>query len=143
VEIETWTDIVKWVASGLVALSVFIEITPIKLNPWSWVAKKIGRAINEEVIEKVDHLENELEEIKRSDEVNRAKQNRTVILRFGDELRIGIKHSKESFDNILGTISDYDLYCANHPEFKNRITEINEKYISDIYDKCLRDNTFL
>ena len=139
----TLGQLIGWIAGAIVAISGIIQISPIKLNPWSWLAKKIGRAINAEVLEKVDKLETDIEGMKRANEENRAKQNRTVILRFGDELRIGIKHSKESFDNILGTISDYDKYCADHPEFRNKITEINEKYISDIYDECLRNNTFL
>lgn len=139
----TLGQLAGWILGSIVAISGIIQISPIKLNPWSWIAKKIGRAINAEVIEKVDKLEEDLEEMKRFDEENRAKQNRTVILRFGDELRVGVKHSKESFDNILGTISDYDIYCTNHPKFKNKITEINEKYISDVYDECLRNNTFL
>ena len=139
----TFGEIVGWVAGGLVVLSTIIQISPIKLNPWSWIAKQIGKAINAEVIEKVDKLESDLEELKNSADEQTAKDNRSAILRFGDELRIGIKHSKESFDNILGTISDYDTYCANHVNFKNKITEINEKYISDIYDECLRNNTFL
>lgn len=143
IEDFTWTQIIGFIATGLVALSVFIEITPIKLNPWSWLAKKIGKAMNAELIEKVDKLESDLKQMRDENEEQTAKDNRTAILRFGDELRIGIKHSKESFDNILITISDYDHYCESHSEFKNRITEINEKYISDIFDECLRKNTFL
>jgi hypothetical protein len=138
------TDLIGWIIGGIAALSVFVEISPIKLNPWSWIAKRIGRAINAEVIEKVDKLENDLEEMKNANEEQTAKENRAAILRFGDELRMGIiKHSKESFDNVLITISDYDTYCENHPAFRNKITEINEKYIADVYDDCLRNNKFL
>jgi hypothetical protein len=140
---ESFGQLAGWIIGGIVAISGIIQISPIKLNPWSWVAKKIGRAINAEVIEKVDKLEEDLAEMQNSAEENRAKQNRSDILRFGDELRLGIKHSKESFDNVLGTISDYDKYCTDHPTFKNKIAEINERYIAEVYEECLRNNTFL
>ena len=37
----------------LVAMTL-IQIAPIKLDPWSAVARAIGRAINKDVIEKLD-----------------------------------------------------------------------------------------
>lgn len=139
----TVSQIVGWIVGGLVTVSGLIQIAPIKLAPWSWLAKHIGRAINAEVIEKVDKLEADLDEMKRTNAESRAKQNRTVILRFGDELRLGVKHSKDSFDNILQTISDYDTYCKAHPDFKNKIAEVNERYIEEVYEICLKNNTFL
>ena len=43
--------------SGIVILLLtLVEITPIKINPWSWLGRKIGRAINGEVLEKVETL---------------------------------------------------------------------------------------
>ena len=118
----TFGQLAGWIIGGIVALTGIIQVSPIKLNPWSWLAKKVGRAVNEE---------------------QTAKDNRAAILRFGDELRLGIKHSKESFDNVLNTISDYDTYCNDHPTFKNKKAEINERYIAEIYKECLRNNTFL
>ena len=32
-----------------VVLLSLIQIAPVQLNPWSWIAKRIGRAINAEV----------------------------------------------------------------------------------------------
>ena len=40
----------------LLAAMTLIQVAPIKVNPWSAVAKAIGRAINGEVIAKVDQL---------------------------------------------------------------------------------------
>lgn len=139
----TFGQLAGWIIGGIVALSGIIQISPIKLNPWSWLAKKVGRAVNEELIHKVDKLEEDVIKLRDANEEQTAKDNRASILRFGDELRLGIKHSKESFDNVLNTISDYDTYCKNHPTFKNKIAEVNERYIEGIYTECLRNNTFL
>ena len=51
----------------LVAMTL-IQVAPIKVNPWSAVAKAIGRAINGEVIAKVDQLERDLEAMKAAQE---------------------------------------------------------------------------
>lgn len=136
-------EIAKWVIGALIALSAIIQISPIKLNPWSWIAKKIGRAVNGEMIEKVSKLERDFSEMRDSLSERDAKNARTKILRFGDELRRGLKHSKDSFDDILVSITEYENYCNKHEEFKNKITERTTKYIVEIYDKCMQENSFL
>jgi len=139
----TFGQIAGWIAGIVVVLSGIIQISPIKLNPWSWLAKVIGRAINAEVIEKVNKLEEDLGKLHVGMEERAAREARSDILRFGDELRLGIKHSKEAFDNILVSINDYDCYCRGHEDFKNKMTDLTKKYIEDVYAKCYRENTFL
>ena len=72
-----------------------------------------------------------------------AKTARTNILRFGDEIRIGTRHSKESFDEILSDITEYESYCATHKDFKNNRTKSTEKIIIEVYEHCLRTDSFL
>ena len=128
---------------ALLAGTTLIQIAPIKINPWSWVAKAIGRAINAEVIEKVDKLEADLVNLKYNTEEQAAKECRVRILRFGDEVRHGVHHSKEHFDQILLDITDYDNYCKEHPEFKNNMTVITTSHIMTKYEKCLEEDSFL
>lgn len=139
----TVTELCGWIIGGIVALSAVVQISPIKLNPWSWIAKKIGRAINSEVIEKVDKLEDNLKEMQDALDEHNAKIARSKILEFGDELYHDVKHTKESFDDILAMITEYEQYCENHPKFKNKRTERTEKYIIQTYDKCAEEHTFL
>lgn len=75
------------------------------------------------------------------DEMERtnAMQIRVRILRFGDELSIGIKLSKEHFEQTLQDIDAYEKYCAEHPEFKNNITAQNATLIKERYEEGLRD----
>ena len=139
----TLSELCGWIIGGIVALSAIIQIAPIKLNPWSWIAKKIGRAVNKELIDKVDNMESELKVMKNSQDERNAKNARTKILEFGDELYHDIKHSKESFDDILEIITEYEQYCKDHPDFKNKRTERTEKHIIETYDKCREEHTFL
>lgn len=72
-----------------------------------------------------------------------AKNNRSKILRFDDELRIGIRHSYEYFEDILRTVKEYEDYCNTHSSFKNRQAESAIKHIQAAYDKAHEDNSFI
>lgn len=126
----------------LVAMTL-IQIAPIKLNPWSALAKAIGRAINGEVIAKVDRLERELLDMKGNLEKRDAISCRTRILHFGDETIHGVRHTKEHFDQILRDITTYERYCDDHPNFENNTTVLTSQRIKDIYEDCLKTADFL
>jgi hypothetical protein len=81
------------------------------------------------------HYEENLEE--------RAKNNRSKILRFDDELRIGIKHSYEYFEDILRTVKEYEDYCDSHPKFMNRQAESAISHIQHAYDEAHENNSFI
>lgn len=135
------------IAAVVAVLGVFIQITPVKFNPLSWIAKKIGRAMNGEWEDKMDkrmdNFEIKVDKLEHSMDESNAKNNRTKILRYGDEILRGQRHSKDHFDEILVCITEYDQYCASHPDFKNHITEITTKRILATYEKCLEENSFL
>ena len=120
-----------------------VEITPIKINPWSWIARLIGRAINGEVLTKVDNLGKELADHKEKSEERHATLCRNHILRFGDEVLHGIPHSKEAYDNILIDIDSYEEYCEKHPGYKNNIAVETIKHIKTMYHKHLLEDSFL
>jgi len=136
-------EVITAVILALLAGTTLIQIAPIKVNPWSWIARAIGRAINAEVIEKVDKLEKDLGNLKSNTEEQAAKACRIRILRFGDEILHDVHHSKEHFDQILLDITEYDKYCREHPDFKNNMTEITTNRIMSTYEECLEDHSFL
>nr|WP_325304902.1 hypothetical protein [uncultured Dysosmobacter sp.] len=127
----------------LLAAMTLIQIAPIKLNPWSALAKAIGRAINGEVIAKVDRLERELLGMKENQEERDAISCRARILHFGDETIHGVRHTKEHFDQILRDITTYERYCDDHPNFENNTTVLTSQRIKDIYEDCLKTKDFL
>ena len=146
----TMGELLGWGSAAVVALSGVVEFSKIKINPWSWLARHIGRAINGEVLDKMDTLNERVDKLSGKVDQSEARQDerdaktaRTQILRFGDEVRIGIRHSKESFDEVLADITAYESYCNAHPEFPNNRTRAAEKFISETYDECLRENKFL
>lgn len=143
VTLEEIKEIVMYGGGLTLALMTLIQITPIKVNPWTWLGRTIGRAINGEVLDRVDVLANDVRELKDEDAEQWASLSRSHILRFGDELLHGVPHSKEHFDQILLDISKYEAYCDEHPNYKNNIANATIKQIKNTYQKCLDDNKFL
>lgn len=134
-----------------------IQISPIRLNPWSFIAKHIGRALNGEMLSRVDNLdssfksikhgldqlEHRVDEIRRKNDEDRAVTARVRILRFNDELLADKDHSKETFDQALEDIDVYEAYCSSHPEFKNNKTIMSIRNIKKTYQKRLDRHDFL
>lgn len=127
----------------LLILFTLVQISPIKINPWSWLAKKFGRAVNGEVIEKVDNLGKDLKSLRGECDEREAINCRTRIMRFGDELLHDVRHSKEHFDQILLDITNYEIYCEAHPHFRNNIAVATIENIKVVYQKCMKENNFL
>lgn len=134
----------------LFLLSVIVQISPVKVNPWSWIAKQIGRAINGEVIEKVEGIEKEVRSLKDKQAEAEGRHDkrdadlcRTRILRFADELRRDIKHSEEFFDQALDDINTYETYCRNHKDYENNKAVAAIEKIKRTYKERLDKNDFL
>lgn len=115
---------------GLLILTMtVIQVSPIKVNPWSKIAKSIGRAMNVEVMDKLEESE--------------ADVARYRILRFNDEVRYKVRHSEEHFNQLIDDIDKYERYCRSHPEYKNNKALSAIKNIKQVYEKCRRENSFL
>ena len=130
---------------GLILLIVLtvVQISPIKINPWSWFAKQIGRAINGEVIHKMESLEKEVGSLRDYTTEQSIINCRVRILQFGDELLRNVKHSKDGFDQTLHDIDEYERYCAAHPDFKNNVTVMTVQRIKAVYNELLTTGDFL
>lgn len=141
----TLSELLGRIALIAAALSFVIQISPIKLNPWSWVARKIGKAINHDINDKVDLLSKKVDKLQAGQDENAAKLAREKILEFGDDLiyQPERRHSKDRFDDVVQHITEYDGYCKEHPEFKNHMTETTTRLILNTYEKCMREHSFL
>lgn len=128
---------------ALLTILTLLQIAPIQINPWSWLAKKLGRAINGEVIKKVDDLGRDIKNLRDECEEREATACRTRILRFGDEILHEVRHSKEHFDQILIDITAYENYCLSHPGFRNNVAVATIRRINQVYAQCISDNDFL
>lgn len=126
----------------LVAMTL-IQIAPIKVNPWSSIAKAVGRAINSDVLEELKEVKKDLADHIRIDGEQNADEHRGRILRFNNELLRDIPHTKEEFVEVLADIDFYERYCETHKEYKNNRAIHAIANISRVYDERLIKHDFL
>jgi len=134
----------------LLLLMTVIQIAPIKINPWSAIAKWLGKAINTDVLHELDDVKKgqkdtreALEEHIRMDDERNADSHRQRILQFNNELLRDIPHTEEDFIEILAEIDFYEDYCQTHPEYKNNRAIHAISHIGRVYDERLQKHDFL
>lgn len=128
---------------ALVILMTLVQLSPIKVNPWSAIGRVIGKALNGDVIKKLDKMENRLDEHIRMDDERNADLHRARILQFNTELLRNIRHTEEDFNEILYNIDCYEKYCTEHPEYQNNRAVHAIKNIDRVYDECMENHDFL
>ena len=93
----------------------------------------------DQIISEINEVKSELNKHIENDEKHRADMSRARILRFSDELRRGISHSEESFNNILEDIDNYISYCTQHESvYINSKANAAIRNIKTTHDKCIR-----
>ena len=127
----------------LVVLLTLVEFAPIKINPWSALAKAIGRAVNADVLRELKSVKDDLSDHIRMDDERNADEHRARILRFNNELLRDIPHTKEEFIDVLADIDFYERYCRDHENYKNNRAVHAIANISRVYDDRLREHDFL
>ena len=158
-------ELAGYIALFIAGAAAVVEKTSKTMKPLTKVARAIGRAINGELMEKVDSLEKnfntkvnnleknfnskvdgldkKIEKMDQEEQLQRAKDARTRVLRFGDELIHNVCHTKEHFDDVLRDITYYENYCDEHPKFENDQMHITAQHIKETYHKCLKEHSFL
>lgn len=134
----------------LFALATIIQIAPVKINPWSLIAKTVGKAINADVLEQLKVVKEQQKEAREklenhiwTDDKRDADLHRTRILQFNTELLRDIKHTREDFIETLVEIDEYESYCKAHPEYENNRAVHAINNIKRVYDERLEKHDFL
>ena len=133
----------------LVAMTL-IQIAPIKVNPWSAIARAIGRAINKDVLDGLAEVKADQKETRRDlddhikvDDTRNADAHRARILQFNNELLRDIPHTREDFIEVLEEIDFYEKFCKEHPDYQNNRCTHAIANIGRVYDDRLVKHDFL
>lgn len=134
----------------LIVLLSLVEVSKIKVNPWSSLARWLGRAINADVIKQIETVKttqaetrNRLETHIVTSERREADNCRVRILRFNNELIRDIPHTREEFVEILKDIDEYKRYCRDHTDYENERAVHAIANIGRVYDERLEKHDFL
>jgi len=138
------------VASIVIALLSLVEVSPIKIDPWSAIGRFIGKLINADVIKRLDNMDKRMTEDRdrmdahiRQDDERNADLHRYRILRFNTEIMRKQPHTEEEFNEILYNISCYEQYCYDHPEYKNNRAVMAIRNIERVNEEHMKNGTYL
>ena len=134
-------------------LSIVVQITPIKINPWKALFKYIAGIINKDVHKKLDDLEEvakrntkSISDIKENVEIrfdNYEKQRReqqaidmrNEIINFAENLKLGRIYSSKQFEYILGVTAKYYEHCEKYGIKNHYIEEAHEFIRSKVRER--------
>ena len=139
----TFDKILACSGGGLFLLLTLIQLAPIQINPWSAIARWVGRAVNGEVLGKLGKLEKRLDEHIATDDRRDADSHRVKILQFNNELLRSIDHTKEEFIEVLAEIDAYERFCDDHPDYPNNRAVLAIENIRENYKERLKKHDFL
>lgn len=116
---------------AVILLSVFIEITPIKINPIQWLGSQLFAGLRKDVKVINDKLDEHI-----------AQSYRDKIMSFQNELLNGQLHTQEEFDEVIDACDDYEEYIRTNA-LKNGKANAAIAYIRRMYNKCLDERAFI
>ena len=130
-------------------ISIFIQVTPIKINPWSKLFKWIGGLITAEsdkkinqLIETTDEMQKNIKTLQQNMDENEKDRIRWEILDFANSCRNGRRHTKDEFQHII-TLNDKYKNLLSMTGDKNGVFEMEYEYIKRLYAERQEKNDFL
>jgi len=139
-------QVVEWIGKNLwtivIIVSIFIQITPIKVNPWSALFKWIGKTITGNACNKIDGLIDKVEKIEKDVKNNEKDRIRWEILDFANSCRNNRKHTRDEFQHIVALNDKYKRLLQETND-TNGVFEVEYNYIQDLYAERLEKNDFL
>lgn len=120
---------------SLIGTVTLIQVVPIKINPWSWLASQIRKMI-------VGDLENKLNDLQEDFIDEKINTKRWNVLDFANSCRQERRHTKEEWEHCISELTWYENYCENHHVSNGVMTEC-AKYLRESYQEHLRNNDFL
>lgn len=131
--------ILEWAGNNIWQLivlgSLFIQISPIKINPWSALFKWVAQMLTGDLKNKLDSI---CEEVR----TNEKDRIRWEVLDFANSCRNGRRHTKDEFEHIIELNKKYNHLLALTND-SNGVFEEEYKYIQRLYAERLEKNDFL
>lgn len=144
-------------AVGVILLAMtLIQVSPLKLDPWSLLATWIGKAVNKPVIDKIESVDSSISDIdQKVDSLEEQLRNhvqestrqeiqnlRYYILSFGSAMMGGTNYNKERFDFVISECDRYQKLCKDN-DVTNGVADATIAEIRRVYGVRLKDNSFL
>ena len=96
-----------------------------------------------EILRAIDKLNEKLIEVDEKIDTNKADSCRDAILDFDDELRRGLQHSQEAFNQVSEKCNYYENFCKQHPNYENNKASAAIENIKKVYQIVKDENRFI
>lgn len=137
-------------ALGIVfVLSMIIQVTPIKINPWSTIGRQLKTFFMSDILQEIKEMKADIKTTKeeldkhiRENNEETARKWRHDILEFSNQEINHKRHTKEQWDDVLPSCKEYELFCKRN----NIINEKATKAIKDLnrrYELHMANEDFL
>ena len=90
----------------------------------------------------VDDLLKKMDSLEKKIDLNKAEDKRAFVLRFNGEIKHGIHHDEEEFNECLSAIDYYEDYCRQHPNYPNSKAVMAIANVKKVYEKAYSKNDF-
>ncbi len=152
VEAMDTLSILKWLSDNwigsLIVVSGIVQISPIKINPWSAILKWVGQAVNAEVRKEIAALRSEIGDMKnqlfnqqKAIDENEMDRIRWEVLDFANACRNHAKHTKDEFQHVIALNEKYHSLLEKYGD-ENGVFDAEYNYILELYHACQHNNNF-
>ena len=125
-DMETWIVLLT---------NVLVPIT-VALISSGKLANKLEKKFSvDDISKKLDSLESKID-------LNKAESKRAFVLGFNGEIKHGIHHDEEEFNECLSAIDYYEDYCRQHPNYPNSKAVMAIANVKRVYEKAYQKNDF-
>lgn len=133
----------------VVACLSLLEVSKIKINPWSSFFVWFGKAINKDVLnqlkkqqEDIKKLKDEVDGLNRRMDVETIDNIRREIFEFATSCKQKEKHTEKQFLRIIDLHQKYDSLIKAR-NIKNGQMDVEYAFILRLYNRLLDENAFL
>lgn len=130
------------IVTVLGVLGIGIEVVPvIKINPVSWILKRIGNMLNADITKKVDVLQDEFHHHLKERDFDRINDIRKEIVDFSLSCQRDEHHTRDEFERIFSRVDEYHNLLKKY-KMENGKINIEVGYIEKVYAMCLEEHRF-
>lgn len=124
-------------------LCTFIQISPIKLNPWDillgWIGERFNSGMNKKIDKidtRVDKMEKQIDEHIKDNKHEEVQKKRQYLVEFVTEGVNGKRHTKESFETAIRACDEYEQFVKDN-NIKNGVINSTIQAIRTKYEEHL------
>ena len=112
-----------------------IQISPIKIDPWTWVGKTIRKFLVGNIQEDVGELKKEVTEMK-------VQNWRWNVLDFANSCKNGRRHTLDEWKHTISQLAEYERYIERN-DITNGVFAEDASYLRSEYREHCEKNDFL